>query len=101
MGTPYRPTNPKMITLTFDFPTPEIEQLAVQELSDYYGYSELILADGAPAPNPQSRLDFATASLKAELGERVKSRIQAKRQIAVREQLDATFGQTVVESQIS
>ncbi len=53
-----------MITFSITFPTQEMEDQTIQELSDQYGYDEMVYDDqGNLIPNPESRLDFAKRSV--------------------------------------
>lgn len=98
-----------MKTITFEFPTPEIETQAIFELSEHFGYP--LQVPGTPInngteeepewhtpqiDNPMSREDYCRQGIKALLGSIIKPRILAKQLAGARAALDSALGATVV-----
>lgn len=94
-----------MITLSFAFPTDELETQAVEVISDHYGYPETVLipstdGDGndtsAPGPNPQSKVDFCKRSIAKYLGDIVRDRLVASTVASATDAVQARLSETVV-----
>ncbi len=86
-----------MITFSITFPTQEMEDQTVRELSDQYGYDEMVYDDnGNLIPNPETRLDFAKRSVAKGFSEIVRSRVVAKGGEAIAAQYDAAFSQVII-----
>ncbi|MES2572133.1 MAG: hypothetical protein V4710_19010 [Verrucomicrobiota bacterium] len=93
-----------MVTLTFEFPTQAIEDLAIIEISEHYGYPLQVpgepVTDGEgnitvpQIENPEPRVEFAKRKVAEMLREivvaRATKRKAAETQVAVREALHQT-----------
>ncbi len=86
-----------MIIFSITFPTQEMEDQTIQELSDQYGYDEMVYDDrGNLIPNPENRLDFAKRSVAKGFSDIVRSRVITKGGEAIAAQYDAEFAQVVI-----
>lgn len=97
------------ITLTFDFPSQERADAAVNKLSELYGYPLQVAGlvdgigeDGEPAQvpgsvaNPESRLAYCKRKLGEELRERLLPHFVQDAQVGLAEVIRAQLKQTVV-----
>lgn len=98
-----------MLSLTFQFPTDELETQAVNELAEYFGYPAQVLiaqdvtdVDGnvtteeVPTANPQSKVDFCKRQVADMLGAIVKDRIVKKAMQATHDAVNSALNATVI-----
>lgn len=105
-----------MITLSWGFPSPEIEQQAINSLARRFGYRATVDSiETVPAvlddagdvvspestrtvqiANPQSKLEFCKRNVSGMLGGMIKEEIARDAAAQLQAQLDEAFGQTVI-----
>lgn len=98
-----------MKTITFNFPSPEVEALAIDVLAEHFGYPKQVRGEPVNVGteeepvmetpminNPASKEDFCRVGIRKLLADIIRPRIIQRQIAAINAQLDATLGKTTV-----